>query len=764
MRKIAFLPLAFILITLPACESPLSRGRETLGELLNPGSHKITLVYSRWTVLTRNNGLRFPYLLQMLSFLRYRRVPSPAALRPGDYAGDYPDLYIYTKPFRYPDQAYPAQWIHLSFRQNVIDSIETLPQKTNLDLWRLEPVQIAAWGSLPGANRPRIVLADLPPHIPKAIVAIEDKRFYQHGAFDWVGILRALWVDLRHGGIRQGASTISQQLARSVFLNVNRTWKRKFSEALIALYLEVRFSKEQLLEMYLNQVYWGEDGGQTLLGLAAASRSYFGKPAHDLSVGEAAALAGILQSPNRYSPRAYPEIALARRNLVLSLMKDQGFISADDYQKAEAQPLKLAPLEAQARETPYFAAFLQNQLSEKYSLPVLLTKGWTIFTTLDPVLQHDAVTALRPAAGQAAMVAIEPPSGAIRAWVGGVDYARNPFDRVVRAKRQPGSAFKPFVVLAAIDTRTAAASTRLEDKPLTIKLPGGDWARNLTAVKPLDGAGGNMVGWSPQNFDKKFRSEVSVREALVNSYNVPMVRLAMKTGLGKVAEYARRCGITSPLKEVPSLALGTSETTALELTSAYSTLANEGRYNPPYYIETILDPDGHTFETHLPDMRNAVSPESAFLVTSMLQDVLKEGTGKASSQMGLDIPAAGKTGTSVNFQDAWFVGYTPNLACGVWAGFDHPASLGRSAAGIALPLWVSFMKQASSQIAMLDFAAPSELIEKTIDTDTGFSARSGCPHRRREFFLPGTMPPECPVHPGGVKGFFSRIKKWPENR
>jgi penicillin-binding protein 1B len=390
-------------------------------------------------------------------------------------------------------------------------------------------------------------------------------------------------------------------------------------------------------------------------------------------------------------------------------------------------------------EAPYFISTLQDALLQSYSLNVLMTQGWRIFTTLNPVLQAQATASLKPSEGQGALVALDVPTGAVRAWVGGTNYAASTYDRVIYAKRQPGSAFKPFVVLAALESRKATAATVLDDKPLTVKTPQGTW--------------------SPQNYDRKYRGSTNVWDALVYSLNVPMVRLAQLTGLETIVETARQVGIYSPLRPVPSLALGTSEVTVLELTAAYGTLANGGRYNAPYTIDTILDGDQNVVESHVPETHQGASEQAAFIVTEILKDVFEAGTAKPARSMGFTYSAAGKTGTSENYQDAWFVGYTPALACGVWVGHDQPKAMGRAAAGIALPVWSSFMQKALAVLPEAKWKEPDGLEWKTVDIESGELARSGCPRRRKIAFLSGTVPEKmCHLHPGGIFGFFYRLK------
>jgi penicillin-binding protein 1B len=737
IRGILYSGLALLL----ACGWFLYRGQQRLLDLVGRTSQKSTEVYSRWLPLSPGDSITWGYITGTLGLLGYERVQAEPQ-KPGQYRASPPSLEIWTRGFEFPDQPFPAQRLLLSFSDQTLRKVETLPDKKEVESWRLEPKRLARWAAKGGASQPQIHIGELPAYVPMAVVAIEDKRFFQHGAIDVRGLARAIWIDIREGSLRQGGSTLTQQLSRSIFLDIRRTWSRKLLEAGLAFFLEAVYTKQQLLEMYLNQVYWGQDGMESLLGLESASRSFFGKSARELTLGESALLAGLLQSPNHYSPRANLEVARERRNLVLALMRTQELISEDQLKTAVKEPIRLVSPKTRAGEAPYFVSTLQEALLQDYSFAMLMTQGWRIFTTLDPLIQAYAASALRPSEGQAALVAIDPRTGGVRAWVGGTSYGKSTFDRVVYAHRQPGSAFKPFVVLAALDTRKATMATMLEDKPVTLKTLQGPW--------------------SPQNYDRKYKEKASVWDMLVYSLNVPAVHLTMLAGPESVADYAKWLGVRSPLRAVPSLALGTSEVTVLELTSAYATLANAGMYAAPYSIETVIDSNKEAVQSHTVGPLRVVSEMSSYLVTLMLQAVLEEGTGRFARQMGFTYKAAGKTGTSENYQDAWFVGYTPRLACGVWVGHDQPKSLGRAAAGIALPIWSSFMQKSLALWPEEGFPEPKGLSWKTIDKDSGELARSGCVNRRKEAFLPGTEPDRpCSLHPGGIRGFFYRLKNKP---
>ncbi len=727
--------LALILV----CASIIHREKRKLDDLIaEGGSVSSVRVYAQPLELSAAAPVTRQHVVAMLRALDYRLV-SNRPVHAGEYSEGDSELVIFSRGFNFPDRVQPETSVTVHFGHALLQRIESADRRS-LEAWRLEPLRLAEWTVGASSARIRIHLGDLPTYVPQAVVAIEDKRFYAHGALDSVGLARAFFIDLRHGGWRQGGSTLSQQLARSIFLSTDRTWRRKVVEAGLAIYLEAHFTKPQLLEMYLNQVYWGQDGSSSLLGIEAVSRSLFGKSAAQLTLSDSALLAGMLQSPNRLSPRNTLSSALVRRDHVLHLMQEQGFISRAQHDLAVKEKVILSPLAGGSNSASYFLAMVHDDLADRYGLSVLVTSGWSIFTTLDPLLQKDAVAAIgRSRMGaQAALVALDPGSGAIRAWVGGTDYATNPFDHAGRARRQPGSAFKPFVALAALESRRATTATLLNDTPLTTLNHG--------------------LRWTPQNYDRRYHGSVAIWDALVQSLNVPFARLGMQTGLPQVVEVAHRAGIDSPLQAVPSLALGTSEVSVLELTSAYGTLAAQGRRTAPYFIERIVGPDGTIVESHQGESVAVFAPQPVFLVTQMLEAVLVEGTGRASHAMGFNGPGAGKTGTSEKNQDAWFVGYHSGLVCGVWVGFDRPKSLGSAAAGVALPIWVKFMNKALAREPAAAFVAPPGLNWKKIDPASGALARSGCPVRIERAFLGGTEPTQdCPLHPGGIIGFFRRL-------
>ena len=545
----------------------------------------------------------------------------------------------------------------------------------------------------------------IPPALRNAIIAVEDARFYSHFGVDVRGILRAAYANFRHGRVVEGGSTITQQLAKVLFLTPDRSFSRKVKEALLAFELEKRYSKDRLLELYLNQVYMGHGA----FGVEAAARMYFGKSVQDLTLPEAALLAALPRSPGNYSPFERPELAQRRRAIVVGRLLEHGYISEAEAKATNRAPLGLVSSERRRGSAQYFLEYLQQSLEAKYGSDVLYKSGLAIYTTLDPVLQRAAEQALRDglqslagrqgaraaARGKGSAAPVVPPEGAVvvieaatgyvKALIGGDDFARTEFNRALHAHRQPGSAFKPFVYLAALEAGHAPTEI-LDDSPV----------RYVSAGKV----------WAPENYDGKFRGPVTLQQALEESINVPTIRLLEQVGVSPVIEAARRAGIQSPLPHDLTLALGSGDVTLLELTAAYGTFANQGIHMEPLMVRYVTDAQGRLVEENIPQGREAIDPGIANRLTQMLRGVVERGSGVGARV--LERPLAGKTGTTNDFSNAWFVGYTPSVVAGVWVGYDRPRSLGHDETGAraALPIWVAVMRTALRGQPVEDFAAP----------------------------------------------------------
>jgi len=522
-------------------------------------------------------------------------------------------------------------------------------------------------GDIQGAA---VTLAELPPALPAAVLATEDRRFYEHFGLDVIGLARAAFANLKAGRIVQGGSTISQQAAKNLFLNAERTLKRKVQELLLALWLERKLSKDQILTIYLNRVYLGAG----TYGVEAAARRYFQKPARNLSTYEAAMLAGLLKAPSRYNPAADPERAHARARQVLANMVAFGSLGAADAAKAERRRSEARPIRTPPRSR-YFADWILSRIADYIGEP---DTDIVVTTTLNRRLQADAEAAVAWAlkagaavgARQGAALALAP-DGAVRAMVGGADYGQSQFNRATQALRQPGSAFKPLVFLAGLEAGMTPG-TVFEDKPITID------------------------GWSPRNFKRTYQGRMTLEHALAASVNTVAVRVAEKTGRGRVIDTARRLGITADLDNAPSLALGTSGISMLELTAAYAVFAGGGLGVWPYGIESIADAEGNVlYRRQGSGPGRVVAERDAANINAMLAGVIEHGTGKAAR---IGRPAAGKTGTSQNFRDAWFVGYSADLVAAVWLGNDDGAAMqGVTGGGLPARAWARFMTAAHAE-------------------------------------------------------------------
>jgi len=586
-----------------------------------------------------------------------------------------------------------------------------------------------------------IPLERMPQPVIDAVLAAEDRRFFQHPGIDVLAVLRASVANVRSAEVVQGGSTITQQLARTLFLDTERTWGRKLRETAIALVLEWRYPKGRILESYLNSVYLGHDGDVAVHGVGAAARHFLGKELGTIRLEEAALLAAAVRAPNRILSGDAAR-ARAERDGVLRAMSEHGLVSEAAAGEALARPVRRQAAGTAVR-APYFVEVAREEIARRISLPD--AGEVRVATSLDPALQRAAEAAvrdglerierqrpaLRGAKLQAALVAIEPASGQIRALVGGRRYLGSQFNRVLRARRQPGSLFKPFVYLAAFE-----AASRGGALPLT--------AASLIADEPVTIPAADGV-WSPRNIDGRFHGLVTVRRALEDSLNVPAARVAQDVGVEQVRHVARVLGIESPLAAVPSLALGTSEVTLLEIMTAFATLANGGVRVRPTTLDLEAMLAGGPAVTPPPSAVRAVSGESAFLVTHLLRGVMQRGTGAASGRWGLSELTAGKSGTTDGLRDAWFAGYTRDLAVGVWVGADDGAPLGLSGSEAALPIWAATMQHAVRRVPPRPFAAPPGIVLASVERDTGRRPAAGCEAGAliTEAFREGSVPEEA---------------------
>ena len=702
-----------------------------------------------------------------LARLGYREQPEGGSLEPGRYQWSPSLLRVHLRAFDHPLRPEPAREVALRLSGGTVLDIEDRSSGDELAVVVLEPDPVSAFLGRDREQRDLVRLDDVPAYLVGAIYAVEDKRFEEHHGVDLRRVLGALLANLRAGRIAQGGSTLTQQLVKNFFLTPERTLSRKLREALMALIVEARYDKSEILEAYLNEIYLGQRGSTAVHGVGEAARLYFGKAVRDLTVAESALIAAIIQSPNGISPHRHPERATARRDLVLQLMHDQGRISQRALDEALAEPLRVAAVQSEVDEVRYFLDALSQQLPEVYGGEVLATEGLRIYSTLDPRLQRTAARALqsglkrierqvpaRPAGSaplQGCLLAMRPQTGEVLALVGGRDYGSSQFNRCTQARRQVGSVFKPFVYVAALDRAsgpTITLATMIDDQPFEVALR-------------------NKPPWRPENYDHQYRGPVSVREAVERSLNVPAARVGQQVGIERVARVAGELGITSTLPRVPSLALGTAEVSPLEIARAYATLANGGRRPVARTFVDVVEPSGLAHERRpLEGPVPVLDPATAYLVVSLLESVVDRGTAARVRASGMTGHIAGKTGTTDDEVDLWFVGFTPELVAVVWVGYDEPASIGIPSAQGALPIWTEFMSNAVGTHVRGAFPRPSGVVEIEIDPLTGARALAGCPRRSSELFLEGTEPElTCPaggtaaedLQPGGFRRTLRRL-------
>jgi 1A family penicillin-binding protein len=574
-------------------------------------------------------------------------------------------------------------------------------------------------------GREVIPLNRISPYFIQAVIATEDHRFWEHHGLDKLRTLKALWITLFEPGRIQGASTITQQLAKNLFFSYERTYLRKFRELLVALHIETQYGKREILEAYLNQIPFGVGA----YGIEQAAHSFFGKPALELTLAESALLAGLPKSPTRYNPYRYFERAQKRQQLVVARMSTVGYITPEEAEAALQSRLQLIPQAAGAPKSNYYLDLVLRDLEERYGPEVVYHGGLKVSTTLDPQLQSWAIESLQNGLTkldrlmgisdgnetgetqsltqpQGALVAVECNSGAVKALLGGRDYSQSEFNRAVENNRLPGSGFKPFLYYAAFEKLGLNPASVFADKPITIAVAG---ARD----------------WQPQNFEREHEGPMILKQALVKSINAVAAQLVERTGPDAVIDAARRCGIKSPLTPVYSVALGTSGVSPLEMAAAFSTFGTGGVQHEPFWIRRVEDPLGRVLEEHIVRGRRSLDPGIAYQVVDMMRGVLTVGTGKVVRQMGFDLPAAGKTGTSDDFRDSWFTGFTPTLSVSVWVGFDRGIRMrDANGAGItggrgAAPIWADFMIKATDGEPAREFTVSSDIHFETVDPVSG---------------------------------------------
>ncbi|HMB53848.1 MAG TPA: PBP1A family penicillin-binding protein, partial [Thermoanaerobaculia bacterium] len=635
------------------------------GQFRDHLAHQPSRLYARPTTLVSGQPFRPAEVAEELATLGYREW-AEEPLAPGTYLVEEDRLVAHLRRFPTPDGLSGGG--HLEVRHNG-HRVESLTLGGDaVETAQLEPVLLASYFGDDLQERRPVHVEEVPEELIWAILAAEDEKFFEHGGVSLTGIARAAWANLRGGGISQGGSTLTQQLVKNLYLSHERRFSRKLREATLAVLLEARYEKREILQAYVNEVYLGVSNGVNLMGVGSASRAYFGKEVGELTLDEAATLAGMLPSPARYMPTAHPEASKERRDWVLGRMVDVGYLDAERAEAARERPFSVHPQPVVRRRAPYFADHVAAEAAARYGVEALDGSGYQLLSTLDWRDQQVAQETVRwgvealedgwekgrgeGVSLQSAVVSIDPRSGGIRAYVGGRDYGGSQFDRAGSAMRQAGSAFKPVIYAAAFENGVSYPAAFVQDEPLTVRQAGSQ-------------------PWSPQNSDGQFHGWVSVRTAVEDSLNVATARVALQTGLDNVVEVARGLGIETPLEPVPSIALGAFEVTPLQLATVYATFAAGGERPPVHALDAVLDQAGRAVDgADLPPPERVVSAETAYLVTSVLQGVIDRGTGAGARNQGVRGPLAGKTGTTNDRRDSWFAGYSPDRATTVWVGYD----------------------------------------------------------------------------------------------
>ncbi len=723
-------------------------------------------VYSDTFLLYPGQSFTAEQFQAKLRRLGYKRVEGPPRYS-GHYRRSRDTFECFLRGFDHPVAPLPARRVRVRFTRGTVAALRELEQDKSLALLEIEPELVATFYDEIREARILTVLEDLPPHLVDALLVTEDQRFFSHHGVDVLAVARAASANLQAGGVVQGGSTLTQQLIKNVYLRPERTFGRKLLEAVLAVLLELRYSKEEILNAYVNEVYLGQQRAVAITGFGEAARFYFGKELSDLDLAESALLVGMIRAPGRYNPYLRPQRAIERRRQVLAGMHEHGKISVEQSEEADAQPLDLLREHDFRNHAPYFLDMLQTQLRRLVPERTLRRGGLRVFTSLDLGIQGRAEKALRDGLErlerisadklgqeenplrrgtlQGCVIAMRPESGHVVAMVGGRQYGQSQFNRAVQARRQPGSLMKPFVYMTGF-----ALAQRGEIPPFT--------AATLLEDEPLEIVSGGEL-WAPGNYGGQFNGIVTVREALERSLNVPAVRAARQIGLPAVIRMLRDLGIEGRLLPVPSLALGAFEVTPLEVASAFSAIAGYGVRARPVTVREVVAPDGQVLESYHAYLEPVVSPQAAYLTLALLRGVVAQGTARSLRAWGYTGEVAAKTGTTDDLRDAWFVGFTPRLLVLVWVGYDDNHPVGLSGSQAALPIWAGLMLALRGEWGG-SFREPEGMVWEEVDPGSGQVATWRCRQRRAELFIEGTEPHvRCEDHSSGwASGLWDRFR------
>ena len=687
----------------------------------------------------------------LLKMLHYRQDAELSV--EGTYFKEGSQISVKTRDFAFWDQHQPSMQMSLSFTDMGIESITDITKSEEVAIIRMDPVQIGSFYPTIKEDRVLIKLEEAPDSLIKGLLASEDRDFYQHLGVSLKGIARAMWTNVRAGGMVQGGSTITQQLVKNFYLTNERRLSRKVKEALMALILEYRYSKNEILEAYLNEIYLGQNGSSAVHGFGLASEFYFGSTLKDLPLEQVASLVALVRGPSEYDPRRFPDRALQRRNLVLEQMAAEGYISKEQATQAIAKPLSVIPrMQRSSNRYPGFLDLVKRQLRQDYREEDLTSQGLRIFTTLDTqvqdVLEKTVETKLKQLEKSAhvndletAVVVTRRDSGEVTALTSGRENMAGGFNRALDAVRPIGSLIKPAIYLTALEYPDKYTITkRVSDSTIVVK-------------------GQNGTDWIPKNYDHKEHGSVALHTALAKSYNLATVRIGMDVGVARTAKTLKNMGVTRPLDLFPSLLLGAAALTPIEVTQMYQTLAGDGFSTPIKSIRAVVDTDGKQLQSYPFTVRQAVDPAATYIVNTILQEVMHEGTGKAAySSFPKEYGLVGKTGTTNDAKDSWFAGYTGDYLSVVWVGRDDNKPIGLTGATGALPLWVALMQQISTQAVNL--IPPDNIKLVWVEPGSGLLTKKGCGSGKQYPYISGSEPT---TYSSCGQEVFDKDKSWFEN-
>ncbi|BCS95728.1 penicillin-binding protein 1B [Desulfoluna limicola] len=704
-----------------------------------------SVIYSDTTLLYTGRKVNLDSFKERLKGIGYRPT-GDSPHKKGDYRVSGNELEIYLNDLNVPGKTRFGFPLLLTLKNNAIASMVRRDSGQPVPILELEPEVLMRYFGKTRELRQVVPIDEIPESLQYAVMAAEDARFYTHFGIDPRGILRAVYTNLRHGAIRQGGSTLTQQLAKNYFLTPERTFSRKLNELFISLAIELKYGKDEILGIYLNEIYFGQKGSASVNGAGEAAKFYFNKRVQDLSLAESATIAGLIKGPNLYSPYRNMERSLKRRNSVLDSMFKNGWITAADLEEASATPIKVSGFQAYSQTAPYFLDYVSSQVKEVYPATTLSSMGFSIFTTLDTQVQAAAERALdlglarleqknpklkrsNPAERlQGAIVVLQPRTGNILAMVGGRDYKVSQFNRATQAKRQPGSCFKPIVASVLLD----------QFKP-----------SDILSNEKTDYVVDNKT-WTPNNFSEQKEKSLTVRDMLRVSSNRAAVDMLVRGGTKRTANRLKQFHLSTPVPPWPSMVLGASEVIPMELARAYAVFASDGIQPYPLSLKDVMDETGEFLVGRRMEIEPVLSPGEAYLITSMLESAVKKGTGRALARYGVDFPVAGKTGTTNNFRDAWFVGYTPDLLALVWVGFDNNEPIYATGGSAALPIWAELVSAIPGYVSGNAFVPPPDVVNMKVCRESGNRADGlRCPDAYDEYFLETNLPDDtCSLHSG----------------